>query len=471
MIKKLLKCSLLAAFALVSFNAAAGNVDANTAKATASSFMKQKFAQQGKMMAPASTNIKLSYTEKSSVEGNAFYVFNIDGGGWVIIAGDDRAKQVLAYGDKGNIDMKDLPGSMKDYLNLYKNQIEEMQNYKGELVPIKAAKRSTVVEPLIKSTWGQHEPFNFRIPIVNGEHAAVGCGPLAMAQIMYYWKYPVECSGVSDYYIYNSSVGSMPALPATTFDWANMLDTYTVYNPATNTYSPGTYTDVQVNAVANLCLYCGQACKTRYGSSSGSGSYTYDQRDAFGKLGFQSDYQLVGIDPSWYCSNSNKYTQDEWCALICSELEAGRPIPYHNSDFIDGHAWVLDGVDAEGKFHMNWGWNEVYNGWFEFGAFTVYPNGETWNFNGSGNEMVINLYPYDGYVIPGGNPEPTIKRGDVNGDGNVNMDDLTALINYLVFGNTINFANAAACNNADDTTVVNMDDLTALIDYLVYNQW
>ena len=62
-------------------------------------------------------------------------------------------------------------------------------------------------------------------------------------------------------------------------------------------------------------------------------------------------------------------------------------------------------------------------------------------------------------------------RGDVNGDGNINMDDLTALINYLVFANApINIAGAASCSSADDTTIVNMDDLTALINYLVYNQ-
>ena len=66
---------------------------------------------------------------------------------------------------------------------------------------------------------------------------------------------------------------------------------------------------------------------------------------------------------------------------------------------------------------------------------------------------------------------PAFIRGDVNGDNNVNMDDLTALINYLVYGSPINQMGAATCNNPDDTDVVNMDDLTALINYLVYNQW
>ena len=75
------------------------------------------------------------------------------------------------------------------------------------------------------------------------------------------------------------------------------------------------------------------------------------------------------------------------------------------------------------------------------------------------------------FYLYGSPPQPTIKRGDVNGNGAVNMDDLTALIYYLVNGTEVNVPNTAACNSADDTTVVNMDDLTALIDYLVYGNW
>ena len=66
---------------------------------------------------------------------------------------------------------------------------------------------------------------------------------------------------------------------------------------------------------------------------------------------------------------------------------------------------------------------------------------------------------------------PQFVRGDVNGDNQVNMDDLTALINYLVFGGSpTNPAGAAACDSINSNTI-NMDDLTALINYLVYNTW
>ena len=461
--KKILSYCLLSALAAVSMNASAASIDANTARAAANTFLKQK-AATGVLKAAATADIKLAYTEKSSVTGNAFYVFNIDGGGWVIIAGDDRAKQVLAYGDKGNIDMNDLPGNMKDYLELYKNQIEEMQSYKGEVIPIKVTNRSSVVEPLTKSIWGQSNPFNRQCPQLSDGYPPIGCGPLAMAQIIYYWKYPENLPALDSYYIYQSWM-TVPALPAATLDFSQLVDAYTAWNDAGQlTLLPTT--DEQKAEVAKLCRYCAQACLVRF-ASGGSGAYTYDQRDGFGKMGFQSDYKLIGIDPSYYCDNSNKYSEEEWKALISSELEAGRPIAYHNVDFSDGHAWVLDGVDADGKFHMNWGWYEKCNGWFEFGAFTVAPSGETWNFNGSGNEMVINLYPYDGYVIPG--DEPSFIRGDVNNDNRVSIADVTALIDYLLSQDASSINTDAADCNQDDR--ISIADVTALIDYLLADEW
>ena len=461
--KKLRFSCVVAVAGLMALNANAGNVDVNEARQAASSFITKSMTVKGMFKSPALADIKLAHAEASRVEGNAYYVFNIQGGGWVIIAGDDRAKQVLAYGDKGNIDMNDLPGNMKDYLNLYKNQIEEMQSYKGKVVPIKAPKSSTAVEPLTKSIWGQSNPFNRQCPQLSDGYPPVGCGPLAMAQIIYYWKYPENLPALDSYYIYQSWM-TVPALPAATLDFSQLVDAYTQWNDAGQlTLLPTT--DEQKAEVAKLCRYCAQSCLTRF-ASDGSGSYTYDQRDGFGKMGFQSDYKLYGIDPSYYCDNSSKFTQEEWTELIRAELVAGRPIAYHNVDFIDGHAWVLDGIDADNRFHMNWGWYEKCNGWFEFGAFTVAPSGETWNFNGSGNEMVINLYPYDGYVIPGGND---FTRGDVNNDDTVAIADVTALIDYLLTNNATGInLDAADCNQDNGVSIA---DVTALIDYLLTGNW
>ena len=68
--------------------------------------------------------------------------------------------------------------------------------------------------------------------------------------------------------------------------------------------------------------------------------------------------------------------------------------------------------------------------------------------------------------------EQTTVRGDVNGVGGVDMDDLTALINYLLdpVNNPINEPNAAICDSLD-SNLVDMDDLTALINYLLNGEW
>ena len=465
--KRILSYSLLSAVAALSFNASAASIDVNAARMAANDFCKRHAANSGRMFnVPALSDIKLAHTEASSVEGNAYYVFNIQGGGWVIVAGDDRAKQVLAYGDKGNIDMNNMPENMKGYLNMLKGQIETAQAYKGKTIPVKKTKRSTAIEPMLKSNWGQGEPWNRLCPLNSaGERTSVGCGPLAMAQIINFWKYPGEVSKISGYQ--GTGYQWYSDLPATTFDFDLILDQYRYYDPETGNPIIVDYTEDQANEVAKLSRYCGQACKARYGNDgTATGSYPNDQRDAFKTFGYNvNNIKLIGKDPFYYCDNSNVYSIEEWCALICTELEAGRPIPYH--DVWEGHAWVLDGVDADGLFHMNWGFNGKFDGWYEIDALSFHPYGNetVWDFSqssNSGNMMVINCIPYEGYVIPG----EEFPRGDVNHDGNVSIADVTALIDILLGNGTA--TDEADCNLDNNVSIA---DVTALIDYLLNHSW
>ena len=60
-------------------------------------------------------------------------------------------------------------------------------------------------------------------------------------------------------------------------------------------------------------------------------------------------------------------------------------------------------------------------------------------------------------------------RGDVDGSGQVNISDVTALIDYLLSGNAsgVNL-DAADC---DQSGSINISDVTALIDYLLAGHW
>ncbi len=63
---------------------------------------------------------------------------------------------------------------------------------------------------------------------------------------------------------------------------------------------------------------------------------------------------------------------------------------------------------------------------------------------------------------------PEGERGDVNGDGVVDINDVTSLIDYLL-GSNSSIATAAADCNLD--TAIDISDVTTLIDYLLIGNW
>ena len=65
----------------------------------------------------------------------------------------------------------------------------------------------------------------------------------------------------------------------------------------------------------------------------------------------------------------------------------------------------------------------------------------------------------------GASPQPGVLAGDVDGSGNINIADVTALIDYLLSGNSesINVMNA----DVDGDDHINISDVTALIDKLL----
>ena len=60
-------------------------------------------------------------------------------------------------------------------------------------------------------------------------------------------------------------------------------------------------------------------------------------------------------------------------------------------------------------------------------------------------------------------------RGDVNGDGSVNISDVTALIDYVLSGNASGIDLGAADVNQDGS--INISDVTALIDHVLTGSW
>ena len=78
--------------------------------------------------------------------------------------------------------------------------------------------------------------------------------------------------------------------------------------------------------------------------------------------------------------------------------------------------------------------------------------------------------------IDGGPSDPgyfsshvTFLRGDVNGDGSINISDVTDLIDYLLTSDASSISLSGADTNQDG--VINISDVTALIDHLLTGAW
>ncbi len=65
--------------------------------------------------------------------------------------------------------------------------------------------------------------------------------------------------------------------------------------------------------------------------------------------------------PALQTEYRRNYTDDDWFELIASEIRARRPVVLvgFNSTVNAGHAYLLDGIDADGKVHVNWGGGEI----------------------------------------------------------------------------------------------------------------
>ena len=456
--KYLMSLFALVTLALASLTANAANISANDARLMANNFLKQ--SASNKFNAVALADLQLAHAEASAVvsTANDYYAFNIKGGGFIIVSGEDRAAHVLGYSDKGRFDFNNLPAPLTDLLNGYKKEIEYLQTYTdNDLVPMTNAFMGTNgVEPLIKITWGQEMPYYLQCPKKNNEYCVVGCIATAMAQVMYYWKYPESSNSISAYY--SSGYGQVPALPATTFDYSKMLLSYCHWDWNTSQLIQDTYTDEQAQEVAKLGRYCGQAADMQY-SPDGSGAYTSDQLDAMKSFGYRSSAQYVQKS-GWWSSN---YTTQQWEAMIKTELDAGRPILYSANDpSAGGHAFICDGYNTEGKFHFNFGWYGTCDGWYVSTALNMtHREGDYLQFN-SGHEMLIGIEPPEGWT-----PPVTIIMGDVNNDGSVTIADVTVLIDYLLTQDA-SAVNLDAADMSGDSQVT-IADVTALIDYLLNN--
>ena len=329
------------------------------AQQQAYSFWGKQMPQKAKAKSRAATTASRS---------DAYYVFNNDAGGFVIIAGDDAVTPVLGYTSTGSFDAENLPDGLKDLLKSYERQIAALgDSYVANQTATRAAFTG---EKLLKTAeWNQYAPFNKYTP----NNYVTGCVATAGAIVMKHHGYPAKGTG-SHSYTWNGK--TLSANFEYTYDWASMPAKYDGTN------------DAAFDGVARLMADLGVAVEMRY-AKNGSGAYIGDMISAL--------QTYFGYSKLTYLASIDDMEAEAWNAKLRGEIDANRPILYSASDAsAGGHSFIIDGYKDE-SFSVNWGWGGYCNGFYQIGALNPEsagkPTGDKYNL---GQTAVIGLQPSDG---------------------------------------------------------------------------
>lgn len=326
----------------------------------------QAYSFWGKQM-PQKAKAK-SRTATTASPSDAYYVFNNDAGGFVIIAGDDAVTPVLGYTSTGSFDAENLPDGLKDLLKSYERQIAALgDNYVANQT---ATRTAFTGEKLLKTAeWNQMAPFNKYTP----NNYVTGCVATAGAIVMKHHGYPAKGTG-SHSYTWNGK--TLTANFGHDYDWASMPVKYDGTN------------DAAFDGVARLMSDLGVAVEMNY-AKDGSGSYIGDLVTALQKYyGYSKLSHLMAIED---------VGAEAWNGRLREEIDANRPVLYAASDPAGGgHAFVIDGYKGE-SFSVNWGWGGYCDGFYKIGALNPEsvgkPTGDKYNV---GQSAVFGMQPSDG---------------------------------------------------------------------------
>ena len=313
-----------------------------------------------------------------------------DEGGFALMSNDDRQRPVLGYSREGRFNPDELPCSLQWYLQSLdislKSQLPDGGSTSAVIRPGNGVKPQ--VDPLIDTDWYQGTPFNDWCPTyVDGKgnlrHYALDCSNTATMQIMYYHHCPdVGCGETA--YTYESDVDGQTVSVACRFDTVRFeWDKMAVH------YDKRRSSDEAANEVAaRVGIAICTASKMHYkreGSLMGYGKH----RALMNYFGYSPDIQVI---------YRNNYDDNLWMHIVFDELSCGRPVYYHGTTPTGGigHAFIIDGYDADGLVHINWGWgnNSYYDGYFDINI--LMPNDFDEGFS-TIQEMMV-------YIRPEGQP-------------------------------------------------------------------
>ncbi|MDR1973422.1 MAG: C10 family peptidase [Bacteroidales bacterium] len=353
-------------------------------------FKVKEIGQQGtqSMKAVASERAVLNYV-------------NFEGDGWVLLSNNETFPPIIGYSDKGTFgfDTASMPEALHALLSNIKQEMARVDTltkknnldwnrYKHADIKKSNSKSSSDEGGLFNDPirgivhWGQganssstcSPRFNEYMPHYentnalcgvyqpskcNCERKPTGCASVAMAQIMWYWKFPPQ------------------------YDWDNMPSVVNSSTPI-NT----------ANKIARLLRECGDAADVVY-CCNGSWCFTDDIVDGL----TSNEFMFSGATKHTRGDNDNGVW---WPNLVKAEIDAGRPVIYRGDECDlcgSKHFWNITGYDATTSgvttlFYCNWGWRGNWDGYYMLSDFIRYKNDGSVSFDfRKNNHVITNIYP------------------------------------------------------------------------------
>ncbi len=312
---------------------------------------------------------------------SVYYEFILGEKGFVIVAADDIVVPVLAYSNE-RISEDYKPIQFTEWSNNVAAQIEWCRN--NQVSPTSSitqhweqllsghgvsekSKSTKNVSALVPCIWDQSYPFNYYCPLDaagNGGHCYAGCTATAMAQIMYYFRYPLVGTGSHSYT--HQNYGLLEAKYDTTYyQWNAMVDAGNVLN----------------KAISLLQYHCGVAVEMDYGPDGSGAGIDWAGNGLKTYFGYSQNIEYASM---------HDYSTTDWATKIRNNIDNFMPIEYAGYDTAGGggHAFVLDGYQGTDFYHFNWGWSGNYNGYYYLTAL----NPSAYDFI-NWQQAVFNIYP------------------------------------------------------------------------------
>ena len=213
---------------------------------------------------------------------------------------------------------------------------------------------------LLETAWKQGFPFNKRLPKLGKERVIAGCVNTALAQVLYYYRYPLSTRGII---VHQWKGRQLAANLYKNYNWDIVPAKVTANTP-----------EHQIDELAALFLNLGIVNGTKFNIASKGGSgASFNVRALAENFRFSTKIKTLENDDAAFLQTIKREIDQRKVVLLSI---SGKP---------SGHMAVIDGYrqDSDGiKSHLNMGWGGSDDDFYDL-TKTISPKSKNKNLKGA----------------------------------------------------------------------------------------